>query len=108
MLPSLIRSPAPDRISLVTVLVTRNVIRMARNIHIIGRSDGPPAPTVSFTPESSEGTGPAASTRTASSPVHRLMPGVYAPRRPGPIAPLMACPRLRAGHPLPGQFTPGG
>ena len=73
----------PDLISLVTVLVTRKVTRMARNIHIMGCSPrAPPALTVSFTPEASEGTALAASTRTAPSPLHRLMPGFYAPGCP--------------------------
>src|ERR1700722_7544499 len=49
-LPSPALPPLPDRMSLVTVLVMRNVTRIARNIHIMGcRED--PAPTVIFAPE---------------------------------------------------------
>jgi hypothetical protein len=42
--------------SLVTVLAVRKVISIARNIHIMGRREDPPEPTVIFTPEASEET----------------------------------------------------
>ena len=37
-------APLPDLISLVTVLVMRKVISIARNIHIMGHKVVPPAP----------------------------------------------------------------
>jgi hypothetical protein len=70
-LPSPAPAPLPDLINLVTVLVTRNVINIARNIHIMGCSVEPPAPTEIFTPEASEAAEEAASTGTTSSPVYR-------------------------------------
>src|ERR1700734_2616015 len=49
-LPSPAPAPLPDRIVLVTILVTRKVTRIARNIHIIGCSVRSPRPTGTFTP----------------------------------------------------------
>jgi hypothetical protein len=64
--------------SLVTVLAVRKVISIARNIHIMGRREDPPEPTVIFTPEASEETVLAAWSPTASSYAYRLWLGVYA------------------------------
>jgi hypothetical protein len=51
---------------------------IARNIHIMGRREDPPEPTVIFTPEASEESVLPAWTPTASSCAYRLTLGVYA------------------------------
>src|ERR1700733_4337927 len=48
-LPSPAPAPLPDRISLVTILVMRKVTSIARNIHIMGRSEKSSRPTGTFT-----------------------------------------------------------
>src|ERR1700733_12555395 len=60
--------PLPERISLVTVLVIRNVASIARNIHIIGRSEDSPEPIVIVNPEPRECTVESAPTRTTPPP----------------------------------------
>jgi len=45
MLPSPAPAPLPDRISLVTILVIMKVTSIARNIHIMGRSERSPRST---------------------------------------------------------------
>src|ERR1700760_990066 len=95
-LPSPAFVPLPDRISRVTVRVTRKVTRMARNIHIMGCRVKSARLTGSFTwpgtftaggiftgPGSGirsggQVAGPTASTRTPSSCAYGLMPGLYA------------------------------
>src|ERR1700722_3360075 len=75
-LPSPARPPLPDLISLVTVLVIRNVASMARNIHSIGRSDAPPALTES--PEATKRPAKSASAGTAPTCGDLLVLGTYA------------------------------
>src|ERR1700733_14046518 len=118
-LPRPAPAPLPDRISLVTVLVSRNVTRIATNIHIIGCRVRSARPTGTFTPdgtrtrvgsftrEASKDAVPAAPTRTASSCAQCLMPGFYAQRSPPAWAcgPGLATAVSRAGLTRPGPAT---
>src|ERR1700734_1465608 len=91
--------PLPERISLVTVLVIRNVASIARNIHIIGGSVVSPEPIVIVNPEPRGCTVESAPTRTTPSPVYPVLPRVYAAcsisRLPPYAATTASRPRLR-------------
>src|SRR5690349_915544 len=96
-LPSPARPPLPDRISRVTILVTRKVTRIARNIHIMGCSETSHRPTVMFTLDGSFN--PAGIARGGSFPVDTNLGAVLAastdtgtPPAPRPYARI-----LRAG-----------